>query len=85
MASSLSNLVVNIREGIHNIKFKDCDCYYEYKSVKDNLLTFRCLSSNKDYSNKLDEKLKNHLRTDLKFSNHAIDKFILLLTEGVYP
>ena len=35
MASSLSNLVDNLAEGIHKIKFKDCDCFLEYEVVKD--------------------------------------------------
>ena len=35
MASSLSNLVDNLAEGIHKIKFKDCDCFLEYEGVKD--------------------------------------------------
>ena len=58
MASSLSNLVDNLAERIHKIKCKDCDCFLEYESIKDNLIKHKCLSSNKDYSNKLDEKLK---------------------------
>ena len=36
MASSLSNLVDNLTEIIHEIKCKDCDCFLEYESVKDN-------------------------------------------------
>ena len=32
MASSLSNLVDNLAEGIHKIRFKDCDCH-RVKSV----------------------------------------------------
>ena len=35
MASSLSNLVGILAEGIHKIKCKDCDCFLEYESVKD--------------------------------------------------
>ena len=58
MASSLSNLVDNLAERIHKIKYKDCECFLEYESVKDNLIKCKCLSCNKDYSNKLDEKLK---------------------------
>ena len=38
MAKSLSNLVDNLTEGIHKIKCKDCDCFLEYESVKDNLM-----------------------------------------------
>ena len=56
MASSLSNLVDNLAEGIHRIKCKDCDCFLEYEVVKDNLIKYKCLYFNKDYSNKLDEK-----------------------------
>ena len=58
MARSLSNLVDNLEEGIQEIKFKDCDCFLEYESVKDNLIKYKCLSYNKHYSNKLDEKCK---------------------------
>ena len=36
MVSSLSNLVNNLAEGIHKIKYKDCDCFLEYESLKDN-------------------------------------------------
>ena len=49
MTSSLSNLVDNLTKIIHEIKCKDCDCFLEYESVKDNLIKYRCLSCNKDY------------------------------------
>ena len=52
MTSSLSNLVDNLAEGVHKIKCKDCDCFTKYESVKDNLIKYKCLSSNKDYSQK---------------------------------
>ena len=35
MASSISNLVDNLAEGIHKINWKDCDFFLEYESVKD--------------------------------------------------
>ena len=44
-----------------------------------------CLSCNKDYSNKLDEKLKKKFRNTFNFSNNDINKFVLLLRTGVYP
>ena len=65
MTRSLSSLVYNLAEGIHKIKFKDCDCFLEYESVKGNLIKYKCLSCNKDYSNKLDEK--SDLRIHLSF------------------
>ena len=58
MASS--NLIVNLTEGIHKIKCKDCGY-------------------------KLDEELKKKFKNTFKFSNNAINKFILLLRKGVYP
>ena len=85
MASSLSNLVDNLAEGIHKIKCKDCDCFLEYESVKDNLIKYKCLSCNKDYSNKLDEKFKKRFKNTFKCSNNNINKFILLLIKTVYP
>ena len=85
MASSLSNLVDNLREGIHKIKCKDCDCFLEYESFKDNLTKFKCLSCNKDYSNEIDEELKNRFKNIFKFSDNDINKFLLLLRKVVYP
>ena len=67
MASSLSNLVDNLREGIYKIKCKNCDCFLEYESVKDNLIKYKCLSYNKNYSNKFDGKLTSDLRTHFSF------------------
>ena len=52
MATSLSNLADNLTEGIHKIKCNDCDCFLEAESVKDNLINYKCLSCNKDYSKK---------------------------------
>ena len=54
------------------------------KSVKDDVIKYKCLSYNKDCSNKLDEKLKKPFRNTFKFSNNDINKFILLLRKGVY-
>ena len=56
MTTSLSNIVDNLAKGIHKIKCKDCDYFLEYESVKGNLIKYKCLSCNKDYSNKTDER-----------------------------
>ena len=85
MASSLSNLVDNLTEGIHKIKCKDCDCFLEYESVKDNFIKYKCLSCNRNYSNKIDKELKKRFKNTFKFSDNDINKFILLLRKGVYP
>ena len=44
MESSLLNFVDNLAGATHKIKCKDCDCFLEYESVKDNLGKCKCLS-----------------------------------------
>ena len=69
MASSLSNLVDILAEGIHKnkckyrinnkkrekcgLKYKDCECYHEYTNVKDGLLIYACSCFNKKLSKKV--------------------------------
>ena len=44
MARSLSNLVDNLAKEILKIKYKDCGCFLEHESVKDNLIKYKWLS-----------------------------------------
>ena len=89
MASSLSNLVCNLAEGKNRhsdkkcktfgIKSKECDSYLEYTNVKDDLIVCKCLSCNRDYQKKFDENLRKKFADTIKFSNRAVNKFILLM------
>ena len=75
MATSLSNLVDELTVGIHKIKCKDCDIFLKkdcdfflkYESVNDNLIKYKCLSCNKNYSIKIDEELKKRFKDTFKF------------------
>ena len=75
MATSLSNLVDELTVGIHKIKCKDCgiflkkDCdfFLKYESVNDNLIKYKCLSCNKNYSIKIDEELQKRFKSTFKF------------------
>ena len=49
MTTSLSSIVHNLRQELHKVKSKDCDCFLEYESAKDNLIKYKYLSSNKEY------------------------------------
>ena len=62
-----------------------CDCFLEYQIYKHNLIKYKCLSCNKDYSNKIDEELKTKFKKTFKFFNNDITQFILVLRKGVYP
>ena len=59
------------------MKCEDCDYFIEYESVNDNLIKYKRLSCNKNYSNKIDEKLKKTFKNTFKFSNNEINKFTL--------
>ena len=93
MASSLSNLVNNLAEGIHKIKFKYghhdkkcetrikskyCKCCLKYTSIIDDLVEYNCLCCKKKYQRKFDEDLRKRFVNTYKFSNHDINRFILL-------
>ena len=69
MTTLLSNLADNFTKGIHKIKYEDCDCFLENETVKDDLIKYKFLSCNKDYSNKLDRELKKKFKNTFKFSN----------------
>ena len=101
MASSLSNLVNNLSEGLHRIKcklghdnkkcetcgikYKYCKCFLEYTNFKDDLIKYIFLSCDRSYQRKFNKKLKEIFFHTYTFSNHDNNKFILLLRKGVYP
>ena len=99
MASSLSDCVNNLSEGIHKIKckhghddkkceigrtkYKYCDCFLEYTNFKDDLWEHKCLCYNINYQQKFDVKLEERFFNTYKPSNHDSNKVILLLSKGV--
>ena len=50
-----------------------------------NSMKYKYLSCNKNYQEKLNEKLKKKFENTFKFSNDDVNKFMLLLRKGVYP
>ena len=82
MATSLSNLVDNLTEGIHKIRCKDCNYFLEYESqsnrvslivsVKNSLIKYKCLSCNKDYSTKFNKELKKKLKNWERFNEKKL-------------
>ena len=73
MVSLFSNLVDNLAERIHKIKCNDCSCFLEWESVNDNLIVYKCLSFDKKYLNKIDEKLRKGFKGTFKFSHKDIN------------
>ena len=97
------NLVNNLSEEIHRaerkfghndkkgetcgINYKYCDCFLEYKNFKDDLMEYKCLTCNKSYQRKFDEKLNKRFFNIYKFPNYYNNnnKLVLLLRICVYP
>ena len=53
MSSSLSKLVDNLSEGIHNNKCVNCNSCLDYIKIKNEKLLLKCYNSNTYYNNKL--------------------------------
>ena len=85
MSTSLSNLVDNLSEGLHSDKCTDCKLDFDYMSIKDNQLIFRCFRSKKNYEKDFNKELIKRFANTYKFCNKDLNKCILLLTKGVYP
>ena len=85
MSSSLSKLVDNSSEGIHNNKCLDCKCFLDYIKIKNEKLLFKCFNCNNYYKKKFIQDLIKKFKNTYSFCNNDLNKFIFLLRKGVYP
>ena len=57
MSSSLSSLVDDLSQGLHNGKYIDCTSCFEYNSIEwikaweKHLMIFKCLECNRNHKN----------------------------------
>ena len=86
ISSSLSKLVDNLSEGIHNNKCLDCNSCLDYVRVtKNEKLLLKCFNCNIYYKKKFNKDLIKKFKNIYNFCNNDLNKFILLLRKGVYP
>ena len=85
MSTSLSNLVNNLSEGLHNDRCIDCKSCLDYMAIKDEQLIFRCFRCKKNFEKKFNKDLIKRFANTYEFCNGDLNKFILLLRNGVYP
>ena len=85
MSTSLSKLVDNLSEGIHNNRCVDCKSFLDYMKIKDEKLIFRCFSCKNNYEKDFNKELIERFANIYEFCNEDLNKFILLLRKGVYP
>ena len=85
MSTSLSKLVDNLSEGIHNNRCVDCKSFRDYMKTKDEKLILKCSSCKKNYEKDFNKELIERFANIYEFCNGDLNKFILLLRKGVYP
>ena len=85
MSTSLSKLVDNLSEGLHNNRCVDYKSCLDYMKNKDEKLIFRCFSCKKNYEKDFNKELIKRFANTYNFCDNDLNKFILLLRKGVYP
>ena len=85
MATSLSKLVINLTENVHNDNCIKCKSNLCYMKVMDKKLIFRCFDCKKNYRKEINKELIKRFASTYKFCNNDINKCIMLLRKGVYP
>ena len=85
MATSLSKLVDNLTDNIHNdkcIKCKSNLCFV--RAIKEKFI-FKCTDCEKESEKEFNKELIERFANTYKFCDNDLDKFIMLLRKGVHP
>ena len=94
MSLSLSKLVDNLSEGIHNNKCADCKSNLDYIKTtakssslerKNEKLILECYNCKERYRKKFNKEIIKRFASTYEFCNNDLNKFVLLLRKGVYP
>ena len=85
MSTSLSKLVNNLSEGIDNNRCVGCKSCLDYMKTEDEKLIFRCFSCKKNYEKEFNKDLIKRFTNTDNFCENDLNKFILLLRNGLYP
>ena len=85
MATSLSKLVDNLTDNIHNDKYIKCKSNLCFVRVINEKLIFKCIDCEKEYEKEFNKELIERFANTYKFCDNDLDKFIMLLQKGVYP
>ena len=68
MSTSLSKLVDNLSEGLHNNRCVDCKSCLDYMKNKDEKLILRCFSCKKNYEKDFNKELIKGLQILIIFA-----------------
>ena len=85
MSMSLSKLIDNLSEGLHNNKCFDCKSCLDYIKTKNEKLIFKCFNCKSYYEKDFNKELIKRFASTCEFCNKNLNKFVLLLRKGVHP
>ena len=85
MSMSLSKLVDNLTEGLHNNRCVDCESCLDFIKTKNEKLILKCFNCKQYYEKDFNKELIKRFANTYNFCNNDLNKFILLLRKGVYP
>ena len=85
MATSLSKLVDNLTDNIHNDKCIKCKSNLCFVRAMNETLLFKCTDSENEYEKEINKELVERFANTYKFCNNDINKLIMLLRKGAYP
>ena len=84
MATSLSKLVDNVTDNIHNDKCIKCKSNLCFVRAMNETL-FKCIGCEKEYEKEFNNELLERFSNTYEFCDNDLNKFIMLLRKGVYP
>ena len=85
MPTSLSKLVDNLTDNIHNDKCIKCKSNLCFGRAINEKLIFKCIDCEKEYEKEFNKELLERFANTYKFCDNDLNKFIMLLRKGVYP
>ena len=85
MATSLSNLVDNLTDNIHNDKCVKCKSNLCFVRAMNETLLFKCIDCEKEYEKGFNKELLERFSNTYEFCGNDLNKFLILLRKGVYP
>ena len=85
MATSLSKLVDNLTDNIHNDKCIKCKSNLCFVRAINEKLIFKCIDCEKEYEKEFNKELLERFANTYKFCDNDLNKFIMLLRKCVYP
>ena len=85
MATSLSKLVDNLTDNIHNDKCIKCKSNLCFVRAMNEKLIFKCIDCKKEYEKEFNKELIERFANTYKLCNNDINKCIMLLRKGVDP